>query len=100
MMKTLISKRRAIFKPHAYARLSTGQSELYDPNKEYPKTSLEKFYADVGKFELSDENALAYMKFAAKLSRINFASEEELLSFKTDFQSALAFIAKLDEVDA
>jgi len=39
------------------------------------------------------------MNFAAKMARIRFESEAEMLSFKADFQCALAFIAKLEEVD-
>lgn len=39
------------------------------------------------------------MNFAAKLACVKFSSQEEMLSFKADFQCALAFISKLDEVD-
>ena len=50
-------------------------------------------------FALSDEKALKYMHFAAKLAVIRFKDDEEMLQFKGDFQAALAFIGKLDEVD-
>eukprot|EP00353_Schmidingerella_taraikaensis_P013410 CAMPEP_0185587254 /NCGR_PEP_ID=MMETSP0434-20130131/48235_1 /TAXON_ID=626734 ORGANISM="Favella taraikaensis, Strain Fe Narragansett Bay" /NCGR_SAMPLE_ID=MMETSP0434 /ASSEMBLY_ACC=CAM_ASM_000379 /LENGTH=60 /DNA_ID=CAMNT_0028208995 /DNA_START=212 /DNA_END=394 /DNA_ORIENTATION=+ len=33
------------------------------------------------------------------MSMVSFKDEAELLSFKGDFQAALAFIGKLDEVD-
>ena len=39
------------------------------------------------------------MTFAAKMARIRFSSQEEMLSLKADFQCALAFIGKLEEVD-
>ena len=39
------------------------------------------------------------MNFAAKLAMVSFKNQEEMLSFKGDFQAALAFIEKLDEVD-
>ena len=50
-------------------------------------------------FALSDEKALKYMHFAAKLAVIGFKDDKEMLQFKGDFQAALAFIGKLDEVD-
>jgi hypothetical protein len=39
------------------------------------------------------------MKMAADLSLIRFKDQEELLRYKSDFQSALLFIKKLDEVN-
>jgi len=39
------------------------------------------------------------MHMAADLSLIRFKDEEEMLQYKNDFQSALLFIKKLDEVD-
>ena len=39
------------------------------------------------------------MKFASKMAMVTFKDEEEMMSFKGDFQAALAFIQKLDEVD-
>lgn len=50
-------------------------------------------------FKLSDTEALQYMTFAAKMSCLRFKSQEEMLNFKGDFQAALAFIGKLDDVD-
>ena len=39
------------------------------------------------------------MKMAADLSLIKFKNEEEMLQYKNDFQSALLFIKKLDDID-
>jgi Asp-tRNA(Asn)/Glu-tRNA(Gln) amidotransferase C subunit len=39
------------------------------------------------------------MKFSAKMARVSFKNDAEMLSFKADFTAALAFIGKLDEVD-
>ena len=39
------------------------------------------------------------MTFASKLAMVTFKDQEEMLSFKGDFQAALAFIQKLDDVD-
>ena len=39
------------------------------------------------------------MKMAADLSLIKFKDEEEMLRYKNDFQSALLFIKKLEEVN-
>lgn len=36
---------------------------------------------------------------AADLSLIKFDNENEMLTFKNDFQSALLFIKKIEEVD-
>ena len=64
-----------------------------------PRISLEEFYSTVENFKLTDEEALNYMNFAAKMAMVTFKDQEEMLSFKGDFQAALAFIQKLDEVD-
>ena len=64
-----------------------------------PRISLEEFYSTVEGFKISDEEALEYMTFASKLAMVSFKDQEEMLSFKGDFQAALAFIQKLDEVD-
>ena len=61
--------------------------------------SLEKFYASVSEKNLSDDQALEYMHFAAKLAQLEFKNEEEMLTAKNEFVSALAFIDKLEEVD-
>lgn len=50
-------------------------------------------------FKISDKEALEYMTFAAKMSCLRFKSQDEMLQFKGDFQAALAFIGKLDDVD-
>merc|ERR1719491_2758784 len=64
------------------------------------RISLDDFYASVTDFTISDEEALKYMTFAAKMAMVRFKDEEEMLDFKGDFQAALAFIQKLDDVDA
>lgn len=64
-----------------------------------PSISLEEFYSTVADFTITDEEALEYMNFSAKLAMVKFKDQEEMLSFKGDFQAALAFIQKLDEVD-
>ena len=48
---------------------------------------------------LTDEQALEYMTFAARMAMVTFKDEDEMLSFKNDFNAALSFIGKLDEVD-
>ena len=61
--------------------------------------SLDNFYGSIADHSLTDEEALEYMQFAAKMAMVSFKDQEEMLSFKVDFQAALAFIQKLDEVD-
>ena len=41
--------------------------------------SLEEFYSTVSDFTLSDDKALEYMHFAAKLAVLEFKDEEEML---------------------
>ena len=48
---------------------------------------------------MSDDEALKQMTYAAKLASVRFNSEEEMMSFKSDFMAALSFIRKLDDVD-
>ena len=65
-----------------------------------PKTiSLDEFYQSLTDFTLTDKEALEYMKFSAKMARVSFKSDAEMLSFKADFTAALAFIGKLDDCD-
>ena len=81
--------------PQAPVPQSTESDDL--SNRE--TISLEEFYSSVSDYSLSDDKALEYMHFAAKLAVISFKDENEMLQFKGDFQAALAFIGKLDEVD-
>jgi hypothetical protein len=74
-------------------------AEDYDLKKTYPAISLDAFYENLTSFTLTDAEAMQYMTFAAKMARIRFASDAEMLSLKADFQCALAFIGKLEEVD-
>ncbi len=46
----------------------------------------------VADFKLTDEEAYDYMKFSAKMAMVSFKDEQELRSFKVDFEAALAFI--------
>ena len=71
----------------------------HDDISEVPRISLDEFYSSISDHTLSDEEALQYMTFSAKMSMVKFKDEEEMLSFKGDFQAALAFIQKLDEID-
>ena len=71
----------------------------YDLNENYPPLSLDQFYSELENFKLSDSDAVSYMEFAAKNAAVKFNNQEEMLQFKGDFQAALAFIGKLDEVD-
>ena len=48
---------------------------------------------------MTDETCLKYMNFAAKMAFVRFKDQEEMLSFKNDFNAALSFIGKLDEID-
>ena len=70
-----------------------------DSLKNVPIISLEEFYSSVAEIELTDEEALEYMTFSAKMAMVTFKNKEEMLSFRSDFSAALAFIQKLDEVD-
>ena len=70
-----------------------------DDVKNVPRISLDDFYSSLTDFSLTDEEALEYMKFSARLGMVSFKDDDEMLSFKNDFQAALAFIGKLDEVD-
>lgn len=83
------------------ASFSTSQHHESDDHRAAPRISLDSFYETVTGTELAltDEEALEYMKFASKMAMVSFKDEEEMLSFKGDFQAALAFIQKLDEVD-
>ena len=64
-----------------------------------PVLELDKFYSQMLDVKLSDEKALEYMTFAAKLAQVNFKNQEEMLSFRNDFNQALKFITILDGVD-
>ena len=63
---------------------------------------MDKFFSEHKdpQYQLSDEKPLEYMRMAADLSLISrFKDEAELLQYKNDFQAALLFIKKLDEVE-
>lgn len=60
--------------------------------------SLDAFFSK-GTYTLSDAKAEQYLRMAAELSLISrFKNEEELLQSQNDFQAALLFIKKLEEV--
>ena len=73
--------------------------DVSDDTSMTPRISLDDFYGNVIQEPMTDEQALEYMNFAAKMAMVSFKDEEEMLSFKGDFQAALSFITKLDEVD-
>ena len=50
-----------------------------------PVLELDKFYSLMLEVELSDERALEYMTFAAKMAQVNFKDQAELMSFRNDF---------------
>ena len=70
-----------------------------DDHTQVPRISLDDFYSTVGDFAITDEKALEYMTYSSKQAMVSFKDQEEMMSFKNDFQAALAFIQKLDEVD-
>ena len=71
-----------------------------DPTRTKPPViSLEEFYDNVAHTTMTDEVCLNYMNFAAKMALVSFKDQEEMLSFKNDFNAALSFIGKLDEID-
>ena len=43
-----------------------------DDLSQVPRISLEEFYSTVENFKLSDEEALSYMNFAAKMAMVTF----------------------------
>ena len=63
-----------------------------DDLSEVNAISLERFYSSVAHITFSDKEALEFMAYAAKISMFKFNSSDEMLSFKADFQAALAFI--------
>ena len=64
------------------------------------RLSLDKFFSKSDSdYTLSDEKAMAYMQMAADLSLISrFKDPAEMLQYKNDFQAALMFIKKLEEI--
>ena len=84
------------------AKLFGSVPSTFDKSDDLSKqelVSLEKFYASVAQKNLTDDQALEYMHFAAKLAQLEFKDEAEMLTAKDEFVSALAFIDKLEEVD-
>ena len=83
-------------------RQFTKEVQLSDESDDLSKVetiSLEEFYSSVSEKTLTDDQALEYMHFAAKLAVLDFKDEQEMLTSKDDFKLALAFIDKLEEVD-
>ena len=60
---------------------------------------LDKFYSQMLDVVITDEQALTYMTYASKLAQVEFKDQEELLSFRNDFNAALQFISILETVD-
>ena len=54
-------------------------AEDYDINKDYEKLSLDDFYSSLTEFKLSDELAIEYLEFAAKMARLKFKTQDEML---------------------
>ena len=80
-------------------KTKSADHDISDDLSKMPRLCLEDFYATVADFTLTDEEAMDYMKYSSKMAMVSFKDEDELMSFKVDFQAALAFIQKLDEVD-
>ena len=74
-------------------------NNISDDHTVVPRISLDAFYDTVSDFKITDEKALEYMTYSSKQAMVSFRDQEEMMSFKNDFQAALAFIQKLDEVD-
>ena len=75
------------------------QSPESDDISKVPRLKLDEFYSSCEVMELTDEQALEYMNFAADLAMVSFKDEKEMLDFKGGFVACLAFLGKLDEVD-
>ena len=80
-------------------KVTSGLSDQSDDHTVVPRISLDAFYDSVSGFKITDEKALEYMTYSSKQAMVSFRDQEEMMSFKNDFQAALAFIQKLDEVD-
>ena len=80
-------------------KTTPGLCHKSDDHTTVPRISLDDFYASVADFKITDEKALEYMLYSSKQAMVSFRDQEEMMSFKNDFQAALAFIQKLDEVD-
>merc|ERR1711898_67264 len=75
---------------------SPPKTEASDDLSEVPRFSLDDFYSNVKAVNLTNQEALDYMVFASRLAMVSFKDDDEMLSFKGDFQAALTFIGKLD----
>ena len=84
---------------NAATKVPVKQSEESDDINDIPRYSLDEFYSSCHALELTDEQALEYMNFAANLAMVKFKDEKEMLDFKGAFVACLAFLGKLDEVD-
>ena len=60
--------------------INRNAAEDYDLKKTYPIISLDAFYENLTSFTLTDAEAMQYMTFAAKMARIRFESDAEMLS--------------------
>ena len=90
----------SIMRPfNSATKVPVKQSEESDDISAIPRLSLEEFYSTCYGMELTDEQALEYMNFAANLAMVKFRDEKEMLDFKGAFVACLAFLGKLDEVD-
>ena len=54
-------------------------AEDYDINQDYEKLSLDDFYSSLTEFKLSDELAIEYLEFAAKMACLKFKTQDEML---------------------
>lgn len=84
------------FRRLPYKRLSMVQCSQFSE-----RLSLDAFFSsNKSEYTLSDEKAMTYMQMAADLSLISrFKDKDEMLQYKNDFQAALMFIKKLEEIE-
>ena len=66
--------------------------DKHDEISSVPRICLDDFYASVTEFTITDAEALEYMNYAARQAMVSFKDQDEMMSFKGDFQAALAFI--------
>ena len=62
----------SFFKMQPTRMFSSVAHSTSDDLSEMPRISLEEFYSTVANFTISDEEALEYMNFAAKMAMVTF----------------------------
>ena len=76
LRRMLVRASGRLFSTKTSAVQNPGTAEEYDLACEYPRVSLDAFYEDIAAdSQLSNENALKFMSFAAKLARIRLSDD-------------------------